>query len=64
MTPIEVKTLSNAWQGYRSQISYFLSRLTLSGVLKILDDKELFEEDFIGHVSKVDKSQEHINRPE
>jgi hypothetical protein len=49
MTTTEAKDISVAWRGHRSQISYFLSKLKESGVVKILDDEPLEEYDFIGY---------------
>jgi 3-methyladenine DNA glycosylase/8-oxoguanine DNA glycosylase len=42
----ESRKLSQYWQGHRSQISYFLYRLTSKGADKILEDKELDDSDF------------------
>lgn len=49
MTIPEVKDIAKIWQGHRSQISYFLSRLKDSGAEKILNDEDLTEQDFIGN---------------
>lgn len=49
MLPTEAKEISKAWQGHRSQISYFLSKLKESGAVKILDDEPLEQSDFIGY---------------
>ena len=46
MTPQEARDISKAWQGHRSQISYFLYRLKETGAIKIIDEKELDEKDF------------------
>lgn len=43
----EAKEISATWQGYRSQISYFLYRLKDSGARKILNEEELDKSDFV-----------------
>jgi len=47
MTTQEARDISKVWQGHRSQISYFLYRLKESGAIKILDEEELDEKDFL-----------------
>ena len=48
MTKTEATLLAKTWIGYRSQISYFLSRLKPEGAIKILDEDDLEPWDFFG----------------
>jgi len=47
-TETEARQISQSWQGYRSQISKFLYRMKQQGATKLLEDKQLTEEDFYG----------------
>lgn len=51
MTPQDMMEISKTWNGYRSQIAYFLHRLKPEAVAKIQDDQDLEPWDFWGCVA-------------
>jgi len=59
MTETEARQVGKVWAGYRSQISYFLHRLKPEGAIKIRDEEELDQYDFIGNDRPSGSSKSH-----